>query len=299
MRHRKNKLIAIITSWGPDLGSGHVQRMAALASFMSEFAEMRIVAPVPPDLIETAYLFTDRIPPDADLFLRDMRDSGKDEISSLKKIAPVCVIDDLGPGADMADHKFFLLPDPVTGMKNCLDPDRYFLHGYNFYRSLCEAGSACEKTIDISVYCHPADEDYYLSFTPGGASVAFLRGEESYMVLDGKRTSLKGRSPGRIILESRSLLSHFGIMMFEGKLAGCRLYCLNPTSYHSRLADMAAGYLGLENLGIRGETEIQSIRERFQREIPALPEKTVDVEEINKSVIMKLGNFRDMLMQLI
>ena len=299
MRHRKNKVITIITSWGPELGSGHVQRMAALASFMSEFADIRIVAPVPPDLHGIAHLFTDRIPPDSDLLLHDMRDSGKDEITSLKKIAPVCVIDDLGTGADMADHSFFLLPDPVTGMKNCLDPDRYFLHGYNFYRSLRETGSACEKTIDISVYCHPADEDYYLSFTPAGASVAFLRGEESYMLLNGKRSSLKAYSPGRIILESRTLISHFGIMMFEGKLAGCHLFCLNPASYHSRLADMATGYLGLENLGIRGETDIRSIRERLQQNIPDLPGKTVDVEEIRKSVIMKLRNFKDMLMQLI
>ena len=295
MLHRKNKAITIITSWGPDLGSGHVQRMAALASFMSDASDVHIVSPVPGDLHELHHLFTDSIPAETDLLLRDMRDSGQDEIIALKKIAPVCVLDDLGPGADIADMRLYLLPHPVSGMRNCLDPDRYFLHGYNFFRSLGESGPVCEKTIDLAVYCPAGDEDYYRTLAPDGASVAFLKGEESYMLKDGKRIVLHDYSPGRIILESRSLLSHFGILMYEGKLAGCRLYCLNPSSYHSGLADMASAYLGLENLGVRGERDVHTIRERLQKGISFPLKSPVDVEEIRNSVTSKIRNFYNIL----
>ncbi len=133
----KNKKIAIITSWGKSYEMGHIRRMMTLAGYLNEEKNIRtylLPGNIPPDFpSELKDCLKQEIAFSPDLIIRDMRDSNERDIAELKKIAKVVVIDDNGPGRELADLDIDILPNPLHTYKN---PNNYFIFGYNFYKAL-------------------------------------------------------------------------------------------------------------------------------------------------------------------
>src|SRR3990172_5574294 len=110
------KTISIVTSCGGSLGYGHLQRMMSLAWFLrkKKSVDAYIVIngerPSIPGEIKS-FVIPD-IHPLSSLIIRDMRDSGQDEIERLMGKWKTIVIDDMGPGRNSADFSINLLPAP-------------------------------------------------------------------------------------------------------------------------------------------------------------------------------------------
>lgn len=251
--------ISIITGAGDDLGTGHLQRMANLCdfldrktSFRSSIAGVRTPEFVPSPLC--GFLSPDVIPGSACL-IRDRRDSTIEEMIRLKKHGPVLAVDDCGPGRDRADLAIDLLPN----LHHPPPRNELFIYGYNFTDSLRSLGNASiEKTIDVAMYAGSVytakTVDSLLSLLPESCTCAVLAGENSRLIRNGKQYGLAS-SYAEALLSSKVLVSHFGITLYEGLLAGCRLIAINPTPYHSMLADAAAKAIELTNLGLLAESD--------------------------------------------
>ena len=251
----RREIISIVTGWGTRLGAGHIQRMGALADFLEREKKMRpfIISgqgaeTLPPALSCKVLPY---IQPGSSCILRDMRDSAIDEILGLKRYCRVISIDDCGPGRDFADLALDLLPN----LKYSTRTNKSFIFGYNFTDSIKRIGNRnINKTIDCAIYTGytPSREivDFFLALMPPHATCALLSEEKSLLFKDGTSSHLP-LSYAEALLSSKVLISHFGITLYEGRIAGCRLVSVNPTDYHSSLADLAKDETGIINLGTR------------------------------------------------
>jgi len=170
-----------------------------------------------------------------------------------------------------------------------------FIYGYNFQNSVRDLGeTTILKDIDISIYCgaDPSEKsmDDLLALVPVDATVALLMGEDSEIIKNGKRKPNKTRSYGETILASRVLLSHFGITLYEGHISRCRLISLNPTQYHSDLADQATE-LDIMNLGTAGQFDTNIAKREISAMIESAKTESITPGEVNKKIFMKLNNF--------
>jgi hypothetical protein len=248
------KKISIITGAGGHLGSGHLQRMASLVDFIRKETshEACIVMGDEAGLLPPALrsLCVDSIPQSSALLIRDIRDSTSEEMRALLRIAPVVAIDDCGSGRNLATHAIDLLPNPLdSAPRNDL-----FLFGHTFTESIrAITKKRIIKTIDVALYCgyRPAQHtiDHLLSLVPRELTCAILAGNDSRFIKRGQAFALTC-SCAEALLASRVLISHFGITLYEGHLAGCRIVSINPTPYHARLVDKIGPELNPVNLGI-------------------------------------------------
>jgi hypothetical protein len=260
--------VSILTGWGDRLGAGHIQRMASLVMFLNRIKEVPacIVCDRAPDLappIPSLYFQTELNSGNC-CVIRDMRDSSIDEMRKLKAVAKVIAIDDCGPGRDLADARVNLLPHPSLKKYN----RESFIFGYNFTESVRSlAQKQITKDIDAVLYCgvnpDPETIGFFRSLVPNDKTCAILCEKDPRMIAGGKESPLT-RSYAETMLSARVLISHFGISLYEGRLSGCRLACINPTEYHSRLADIAGGDIGIENLGVRASLDRAYARERIE-----------------------------------
>ena len=129
-----------------------------------------------------------------------------------------------------------------------------FIFGYNFADSIRRLGSRrIEKKIDIALYCGmdapPATVRRLVPMLPDHATTAVLAGENSFFLQDGIRFPLD-MTVSETLAASKVLFTHFGITLYEGHAAGCRLVCINPTPYHADLAEKARTDLDIINLGV-------------------------------------------------
>ncbi len=250
----KNREVSIVTGWGDHLGTGHLQRMANLADFInreSSFRAFLICGRKPAFLPDSLHdYFSERIRPECGLIIRDMRNSGIVEMKGLKGLCRVIAVDDCGPGREMADCPIDLLPN----LTYAINKKELFIYGYTFTDSIRRLGNhPVRKDIDYALYCgiSPSREtvDSLLTLIPDNRSCAILAGSDSRVIKKGTIKPLQ-KSYAETLLSARVLISHFGITLYEGHIAGCRLVSINPTGYHSQLADIAKHDLGLTNLGI-------------------------------------------------
>ncbi|MGL4369058.1 MAG: hypothetical protein ACRCUT_05215, partial [Spirochaetota bacterium] len=188
--------IALQCAWGDYYGSGHIQRMGALLHYL--LSEKGI----------EAYLVTDPAPsfssedisshtaasisPDTGLIIRDMRDSTEEQISALKRTAPVIVIDDLGAGRDCADLALDLLPNLKYPLAAPSFFEAPFIYGYNFYKAITQLPhKEFAKDVDFCVYAgfNAGQEycDYLQSLVPSDSSAVILDGKESVLIYHGKK----------------------------------------------------------------------------------------------------------------
>ena len=261
------KSITLVTGNGGSLGTGHLQRMLNLAEYLTLNSKIRVymVDGTPGSNTSgiPARYFSNKIPGKTSLIIRDLRDSAVAEIQKMKKTAPVMVIDDAGPGRHQADFSLDLLP--ALHKHENLRSD-LFLYGYNFTRSVREIKKKeIEKSIDVLIYPgHEYNKQYIsllLSLVPDNCSVTLL--------------GSNNMPYAQIILSSRILISHFGILVYEGALAGNSIITINPSEYHSRLAEKAGKQIPLMNAGTAGE---------INRELLT---KTI-IEQINNYEISKV-----------
>jgi len=284
--------VSIISGWGEHLGTGHIQRMASLAEFLSRKKSIRtfIISREIPEFLPSTigrYIIPE-INPETTCIIRDMRDSTIDDMRELKKNHRVIAIDDCGPGRNSADCAIDLLPN----LTHAVHSKELFIYGYNFIDSIRRLDRQdIAKTIDCAVYCglNPSREavDFYLSLMPPRATCAILSCNNSLLFKNGEAAPIL-KSHAEIVLSSIMLISHFGITLYEGYIAGCRLVSINPTEYHSRLADRAAKDIGLKNLGISGALQADAARISISDMIrnPILPRinPAAVVEKIDKGL---------------
>ena len=263
------RVISIITDWGGFYGSGHVQRMALLCRALDEAPGVSavLVNEKSPDFLAGAAAFTVSSGPGArsDLIIRDMRDSSSEQVASLRKIAPVLVIDDIGPGRNTADFVLDLLPNPAAGSGNADYREDCYLYGHNFIDSLRSLGDeVLEKTIDVAMYAGAgvtdADIGFFRALVPEGKNAVIMAGPARHAVNIPPRFFLETMNYAEVLLRSRVFISHFGLSLYEARLCGCAVLAVNPTPYHSRLAEMVLGSIVNINAGTRSEKDESGIR---------------------------------------
>jgi spore coat polysaccharide biosynthesis predicted glycosyltransferase SpsG len=248
--------VALLTDWGKSLGTGHVQRMLSLLEYLLHHKKIdaEIVCDKKPAYIkeDLEKYFVEQLSHDSTLIIRDQRDSNSAEILKLKKTAHVVVIDDQGEGRDAADLAIDLLPVPGFAVEISDFASQAFIFGYNFFSSLEGISINClEKKYDFCVYLgYGADLEYQnflKEIIPQEAEVLWLNGESVYQNDD--KSSLE-MNFAEALLKSRAVISHFGLLLYEAHLCGCKIFTINPGAYHSGLADSVKQLLNLKNFGI-------------------------------------------------
>jgi spore coat polysaccharide biosynthesis predicted glycosyltransferase SpsG len=304
MRHKY--CIAIKTSTGASFGTGHMQRMSSLLWYLNETKNTKtfLVSDKIPDSFpfELKKYFKTNFDFSPDLIVRDMRDSSADEITKIRKIAPVLVIDDNGPGRKTADHVIDILPNP--DINNYKFDSKIFIYGYSFLTAVRHLkNKTIKKNLDCAIY--PGNSaskeyiDFLISLLPENSDYALLNGKDSYVFKHGKRDRIKESLYAELILSSKAVISHFGITLYEAFIANCGIIAINPTAYHSMLADMAKDYLHLANLGeytnlIIAEAKIQ-IQKASQSPLCSL----VKANDVYAKITNGLDEFAKLLFNLI
>ncbi|HRU66139.1 MAG TPA: hypothetical protein P5566_09985 [Spirochaetota bacterium] len=241
-----DKKIAIITATGGSLGTGHFQRMLFFAQYANEKKRLKaqIYSKTMAPLDGLEYLWSDSLK-EANLIIRDMRDSNTEEIKILKKHAPVLSIDDMGEGNAISDYSLYLLPNLSL---NHIDFDK-FLYGYNFYNGLKEISEEnIYKDIDFLIYP---------GISPDSKTLEILQkilpeGSKSLVLIKGKAYNLHSKELSKInnyselILRAKNVITHFGITLFEAKISQCNIISFNPSDYHQRLTELIARDFNIE-----------------------------------------------------
>lgn len=282
------KNITIITGTGGALGTGHFQRMCFLADSLNRAEQFRVklfITEGSPDVpVPLREIVTGSMPEKTDLIIRDMRDSTAEEINSLKKNSPVLVIDDTGPGRELADHVLDLLPNPV----NRSVPEKMFLYGYNFISEIRTMKTeVVAKDIDVAIYAgykpDPGVIENIKATIPSDASIVLFSYGRPQLISEKKVPADTGYTD--LLLRSRILITHFGITMYEGDLAGCRILAVNPTTYHSELTGMVTDKLNVVPAG-----EYANIDHKLVYNEIAHTMKTAGFQIISKSSIRERIN---------
>jgi hypothetical protein len=290
------KKVALLCRWGDSFGMGHIQRMASLCSFLADKGlEPRIITnqTLPADL-RSGNMRTADLDASFDMIVRDMRDSSAEDISLLKKKAPVAVIDDLGEGRGIADSAIDLLPNLVYPVPQA--GNEPFIYGYNFSRAIATMkNTGVQKTTDFCIYAGAEKSEQYMSFIrdvlPAESSAVIVGGGEIMRLENGREIPSELSYPLPLLF-SENLISHFGISLFEGALCGCSLFSINPTRYHSELCVRAKPLIDIENFGVYPEIDIERVKNRL-KEAVSEKKRTIEIGQIRARIDSGLELFYD------
>lgn len=250
---------ALVTESSPAMGTGHMQRMCTLCDYIQRVKGQQAVIVSSGLQVPGAFPCVREIPAGTDLIIRDMRDSSVEEMERLRRSAPVVAVDDRGPGREAASSVLDLLPHPAHEQdRSRFFPDA-FLFGYNFSLSVRELASGKIFTPGTRKYmfalypgADPSQEhiSFLLKLLPAGSSGVILCGREFLLFKESAVCdSFSGEYAG-LLTDCRLVVSHFGLTLYEGSLAGASAAALNPGIYHSRLADLASREIKLVNAGL-------------------------------------------------
>jgi len=294
------KRIAIITGAGPTLGTGHLQRMALLAHYLQadgNYEVNLVTEALLPDELED--LRHSEVSQTTSLIIRDMRDSDKDEMDRLQKIAPVLALDDAGPGGSLADHRLNLLPSP-PGAQNDRDYNpSLFLYGYNFARSLKKLENRqLQRSIDLVIYpgANPSEKTLarYRDLIPSGKSAGFFYNNLFQVTGSQSLPQKLENSFAGILLSSRVLLTYFGISLFEGHAAGCRLGVLDPGDYHNSLTSQI-DWSTLYNLGTWQDIDTKKVKTEIGQIIEETENRPSKPGEMYRDIIERCSRVKDII----
>ncbi len=315
-----SKTIAILTDWSNSIGSGHVQRMTSLLWYLinrkniEAYIVLDQLPPFFPD--ELRGYWKTEFNPKPEIIIRDMRNSSEGEMRALRKISRVLTIDDNGEGRKIADHIIDMLPRTDNKKKSRnRAPDDLFIYGYGFMNSLYnliggsdspnditrqKSDKIIEKQIDSSIYpgFHSTEEyiEYLIGLLPTDSNYAILRGEHSYLQIKGKRYRLDKESLAETLLSSKVLISHFGILLYEAYLSECRIVCINPSPYHSKLAERAKAHLGIDNLGEHAGLNRKRAQKIIRDAIREPVSNRISAQGVYQTVLESLDRFCNYLM---
>lgn len=293
------KNFTIITGAGKELGTGHLQRMLNLLSYLASHGHKvsLLVNDHSIDFIPEHFkkYITSSITK-SDLIIRDMRDSSADDIFKLKQYGPVLTIDDLGPGRDISDHKYDFLPNRINKQEQT---DKSFIFGYNFSKSISSLEYSFDKDIDLAVYLGSKPDPAILSVIKENMNDSIR-----YLVVEahGKVTGNFNFEPSiqysEILCRSKFFITYFGISLFEADLCNCKLITLDPSKYHRQLTEMIENSHDIvyaTDLSRFNADEAISIRSLIEGDKKILK---VDTSKINNKVISNIGNFYKFLISL-
>lgn len=293
------KNILILTGTGGDLGSGHLQRMLALAVHLNSTdhfqAEILLKENIFPPDESLKNILTDTFPVNTDLIIRDMRDSTISEISDLKEKAPVLAIDDSGKGNAQADYKLTLLPLP-SDKNNPVIPDTdKFLYGYNFSKGI-EALSwknITTREFNVAVYAGYNPPENLISeikkAIPASATSILLSGNKP-VILTG-RISHDCKSYTEILCSTKIIITHFGLTMFEAHICGCGIAALNPSQYHNTLTEIMKDKFNIIFSSEYNSFSPQQLHDILETSITNPCDKNISINDILGIINRNLKNF--------
>ena len=296
----KNK-ISLVTSWGNEYGTGHMHRMITLLWYFTtnNIFEVELVSRYIPSFFPTEFLhlIKHKVSSDTDLIIRDMRNSTAEDIEQYDK--KVVVIDDNGDGRLKATKSIYLLPnlyynDDVS--KNM------FIYGYNFIKSLVNLNNTIfKKDIDFTIYPVHNNKDYakdIIKFLPKESKIAVLIHNDSYIIHNKEIKIINNNEYASIILRTKTLISHFGILLFEAYIASCKLITINPTNYCYLLSQLIKNEMLVINFGnlytINKQTFIDTISNL------KLPDNAyISVDSIYSKLLISLEKFSNCIKELL
>lgn len=288
-----NMDITIITDSGPHIGQGHWQRMLLFAWYCSHNG-------IPVTLVHkhgiaapdgVSVRLSDSIPQNTSCILRDMRDSSKEEIEYLRAIAPVIVIDDCGEGRQYSTAAIDLLPNIYGNTANTFESTvPLFLYGYNFYQSLSHAPGTIAKDIDCFIYASTFDAALLCEAL--GTHYSFVCTDSRTYTTNIALSSSMHYS--NLIAQSKVVISHFGISIYEAMLCGCHCIILNPTAYHDKLSHTLQNTNVLVHHELYNHASVPQIMEIFKNFVEQA-HTHVDTAHCIRTIQTNLKNFYDAL----
>jgi len=221
------KKIAILCKWGEFYGNGHLSRMMSLLWYLNLTGKVEaflILNEVPPHFPKSLYPYLKtKVDFKPNLIIRDMRDSCANEIEELQQFCPVMVIDDEGEGRLIADDTLTLLPNLY---RTCENSDM-FIYGYDFIQSMGNLqGKRNSESIHCTVYEHKEYMQTIKKYLPKNTIVQILP-----LTVEDKPKTI-----GEVLFSSKILITHFGLLVFEGLLCGCKVITINSTEYLNALS---------------------------------------------------------------
>jgi len=291
--------ILIVTGTGGALGTGHLQRMLALAVHLNATDSFSVKIFLkqnyfPPDE-SFKNLLTDIIPENTDLIIRDMRDSNMEEILDLKKIAPVLVIDDSGYGYSVMDYKVTLLPVPSEVNKPVKPDTSMFLYGYNFTRGIESLAEKIfsERDIDVAVYAgsNPSQElvAAIKKAIPETANSVLLTRKEPVLLTGNVLFSDTDYT--EILCRTKIMVTHFGLTMFEANTCGCLIAALNPSAYHGALTEIISKEFNILYNSEYNFFSPEHLRNVIEKALKNFTDKKVSVNYIIEEINKGMNNF--------
>jgi len=295
MASQKNK-IALVTAWGGNFGTGHLYRMLTLLNYLlvDRNTDTCIVSD-PPSFLDKKFsaFVTHAVPHDTTLIIRDMRDSTAKDIERLKKIAPVMVVDDCGEGRSLADAAIDLLPNLEFPESVKPFDEIPFLFGYNFYSSVKSLvpGDRLHKKFDFCFYAGANPSEDYISFVqsllPSTGSTVIVNGSKTLLYEQGKLSESNLYWPEPVLF-SETLISHFGVTLFESSLCDCNIFTINPSIYHSQLSDIAT--LNLVNFGVYPDINSEKAKKDLKASV-SLHRKVLSADNLKNRVVSHTERF--------
>ncbi|MDA3900127.1 MAG: hypothetical protein PF637_06360 [Spirochaetes bacterium] len=226
----------ITTRCGSDYGSGHFWRMTTLLNLLlkANYSVHLYSDLFPDNFPDSLRPFTSRNLPAARHLIHDMRDSDETGAQKLShQFGTITTIDDAG-FTSLYKQSIKLLPSDTEVLlpTNGSFP---FLYGYHFHQAVCILDSIPEKNIDLLVYTGFNSRDYPISFEQLQKSYTIAWFNGTSCTINGKTD--RSYSFHDLLFRSKLFLSHFGLSLYEAALAGAHVVALNPSPYHSALAD--------------------------------------------------------------
>ena len=102
----------------------------------------------------------------------------------------------------------------------------------------------------------------------------------------------------KMLLSSKTLVTHFGITLHEGYLADCKLFTINPTPYHNALTETVKKSMDITNLGIADNIEEDIISMQIEKAIQTPLADACDVNQVYNKILENLDHFYHHLMNL-
>ena len=294
------KKISIVTDASPELGMGHLQRMASLCNFINsskDYTAKLICLKKNNKLLNhfPEEWTTNNIPKETDIIIKDSRDSTITQINKLKEIAPTIVIDDNGNGRNIADIKIDILPnliynDTIKGK---------FLYGYNFIKSLSYIKDSNIKKIDLAIY--ETDTNKHIVKTiinrlSHKFSIAIL-GRRKIEIVKNNNTIKKISQEfySTILSKSDIVITHFGIMLYEANLLHSHIITIDPSDYHYSLSKSIKDNMKITTMGTISKISINKLLSTIENKLSYLEHNEINLIITNQKINSNLLWYKKLL----
>ncbi len=249
------KTLLLVPSVKAGRGTGHLRRALEIAKSFRAF----VYVPKDASLKETSALISeaissglkdfqivDELMPGWDLILADLFRSTKEEIETLKKLGPLCSLDDGDTCSESADYLLDVIPSINSGRRvNTFNPGLIELPQRKrlFFPSKIEKALVCisgESRDGLSLLAADA-------LVKNGVEVTVISSDKDAFVKKaaafsgGLDKQINVLNPVRNLRECLCdydlIFTHYGLTAFEAVAANCAVVLAATSSLHSRLSE--------------------------------------------------------------